>query len=72
MKVGLVNVYEAYVGFKMSQLWALTYCLKGNKVFLAGRESPAEVGEEERPGSEAIFLSRWGCRVAFTSEIRAV
>lgn len=47
------------------------YCLKGNKVFPAGGESPAEVGEEEIPGSKAIFLSRLGCRVAVTSEMRA-
>lgn len=42
------------------------YCLKGNKIFPAGGESPAEVGEEEGPGSEAIFLLRWGCKVAVT------
>lgn len=34
------------------------YCLKDNKVFPAGEKRPAEVGEEEGPGSEAIFLSR--------------
>lgn len=47
------------------------YCLRDHKVFPAGGDSPAEVGEEEGPGSEAIFLSRLGCRVAATSEARA-
>lgn len=69
--MGLVNVHKPHVRFKMSQFWALTYCLKSNKVFPACRESPAEVGEEGEPGTEAIFLSRWGCRVAVTSEMRA-
>lgn len=47
------------------------YCLKDNKVFPAGEESPAEVREEDGLGGEAISLSRLGCRVAVTSEMRA-
>lgn len=55
----------------MSQPWVLTIALKGNKVLPAGGESPAEVGEEKGPGSEAIFLSKWWCSVPVTSEMRA-
>lgn len=40
------------------------------KVFTTGRYNPAEVGEVPFSGSEAIFLSRFECRVAVTSEIR--
>lgn len=46
-------------------------CIKDNQVLPAGEASPAEVGEEEGPGSEAISLSALGCRVAVTLEMRA-
>ena len=45
--------------------------IKDNQVLLAGEATPAEVGEEEGPGNEAISVSALGCRVAVTLEMRA-
>lgn len=45
--------------------------IKDNQILLAGEASPAEVGEDEGPGNEAISFSALGCRVAVTLEMRA-
>lgn len=46
-------------------------CIKDNQVLPAGEASPADVGEEEGPGSDAISLSALGGRVAVASEMKA-